>query len=77
MKDTHFTVVFQVSDWEKFRDYARKFSSAMFDEHDIPGCSRVTGCGVGDSMSESDYMAEFLDEKGYDSQQIMKGNYDE
>lgn len=68
----YFTAVFEVSDQEQFMVFARQVSAAMFGEPTFHG-STVTGCGWGDSMTEADLAADFLNENGFDADKIMRG----
>lgn len=72
MSDKYFTVVYKVTDSEKFRVEASRITSAFAGDSSIEGCE-VTGVGWEDSMTERDYMAEFLDQEGYSSDLIAAG----
>jgi hypothetical protein len=68
----YFTAVFAVSDKAAFQEYAKKITAAMCGESEIPGAT-VTGAGWEDSMTERDNMAAFLEENGYDSEEVGRG----
>lgn len=68
----YFTAVFEVSNHEEFMVFAKQVSAAMFGEPTFHGAS-VSGCGWGDSMTEADLAAEFLNENGFDADEIMRG----
>lgn len=68
----YFTAVFEVANHEEFMGFAKEVSAAMFGEPSFHGAS-VTGCGWGDSMTEADRASEFLNENGFDADEIMRG----
>ncbi|MNQ92175.1 hypothetical protein D3C85_1075920 [compost metagenome] len=71
----YFTVVFEITDEDKFKLEAQKFTKAMCGHIEFPG-AEVTGAGWEDSMTERDNMAAWLDEHGYDSESFGKGIYE-
>lgn len=72
MKEKYFTVVYKITDADKFREEASRVTSAFAGDTEIAGCE-VTGAGWCDCMTERDNMAEFIDSKGYDSDEIGRG----
>lgn len=69
-----FTFVFSVEEKDEptFREWAAHLLESLSSQKPVHG-GTVTGAGLGDSMTEADRLAEFVDSKGYDSEQIARG----
>lgn len=66
----YFTVVFRVSDREKFKEISSPFIEAMGDEESISG-AEVTAAGWCDAMSESDAFRDALEGAGFNVDEIL------
>jgi hypothetical protein len=69
---TYFTAVFEVRDANAFKALSSQITDSLANESIFHGAV-VTAAGEGDSMTEADFMREFLDQRGYDSEQIARG----
>ena len=64
-KQKHFTLVFQVTDDNEFREFLKQFDGRMFSEEPVQGAI-ITGAGWDDSMSRADKLVELCESNDID-----------
>lgn len=71
MTKRYYTVVFEITDEEAWKNYGPQFSQSLLDEEPLHTGVTVIACGEGDSMTEADALRECLVEEGKDPDVIV------
>lgn len=71
-----FTVVYEITDDQKFQEVAAPITAMLASEAEHNGC-KVIGCGFGDVMTECDAYAAFISDYGHNPQDALQEFLDE
>lgn len=72
MSKRYYTVVFEISDEEAWKQYGSQFTQSLAGDGPVHMGVEVAACGEGDAMSQADALQDHLVATGDDPDEIVR-----